>query len=122
MPAGHVDGDATFEIAAVRELKEETGLEAGTLELLIEERQENMCRRPAGSWHLWRVYSATVGGELKRSEEETKSAAFYTPAEIKCLAKMTEDYRAGKISEEQWQRQPGLEPIMYDWFKKLELI
>ncbi|MEK9177792.1 MAG: NUDIX hydrolase, partial [Patescibacteria group bacterium] len=27
VPAGHVDGDKTFEIAAIRELKEEVGLD-----------------------------------------------------------------------------------------------
>lgn len=34
-PAGHVDDDKSFEVAAKRELKEEVGLDTDNLELLI---------------------------------------------------------------------------------------
>ena len=34
-PAGHVDEDKSFEVAAKRELKEEVGLEADSMELLM---------------------------------------------------------------------------------------
>ena len=49
-PAGHIDGDKTFEESAVRELKEEVGLAATSIKLLIEGRKENHCRR--GRWNL----------------------------------------------------------------------
>jgi len=47
-PAGHVDGDESFEIAARRELTEEVGLEAVSIKLLFEGRKENVCRRHDG--------------------------------------------------------------------------
>ena len=45
VPAGHVDGDATYEDSAKRELKEEVGLDAMGLRLIAEGRKENPCRR-----------------------------------------------------------------------------
>lgn len=124
VPAGHVDGDASFEDAARRELREEVGLEAGDLELLLEKRAENPCRRDDGSWHLWKLYKASVSedSEVKRSLDETKRAGWYSRDEIAALAAKTEAYRAGKISEQDWIKSPGLEPVMYDWFKELKLI
>ena len=44
VPAGHVDADSTYEDAAKRELKEEVGLDAENLELVLEIRKENPCR------------------------------------------------------------------------------
>src|SRR3954471_14836781 len=81
-PAGHVDGDADFETAARRELKEEVGLDAQSLELIYEGRRENVCRREDGSWHYWKIYKVEATGEVKRSKEETKQAGWYTPDEI----------------------------------------
>jgi ADP-ribose pyrophosphatase YjhB (NUDIX family) len=44
-PAGHGDGDKSYEIAAKRELHEEVGLKAVDLGLIFEGRKENRCRR-----------------------------------------------------------------------------
>ena len=45
LPAGHIDGDNSFEESAKRELQEEVGLETQNIKLLIEGRKENPCRR-----------------------------------------------------------------------------
>ncbi|MEI7480343.1 MAG: NUDIX domain-containing protein [bacterium] len=122
VPAGHIDGDSTFEESAVRELKEEVGLEAVSLELILEERKENKCRREDGTWHYWKVYQVEVSGDLKRSEDETKRAVWYTLEEIKGLANKTEKYLNKEIADEDWNDDPGLETVMYEFLKELKII
>ena len=68
-PAGHIDGDNSFEEAAKRELREEVGLKVKNIELLIEGRKDNVCRREDGSWHYWKIYKIEANGEVKRSED-----------------------------------------------------
>jgi len=122
VPAGHVDADPTFEESAVRELKEEVGLDTKSIKLLLEGRKENKCRREDGSWHYWKIYQIEAEGEIDRSMEETKQAGWYGTDEIKLLAEKTEKYLRKEISEEEWNENPGLEAVMYEWFKELKII
>ena len=121
-PAGHVDSDESYEISAKRELKEEVGLDATELALVADKRMENPCRREGGSWHHWKVFKTEASGELERSLDETKKAGWYSIEEIKNLGAKTQEYRDGKISEEAWDQNPGLEPIWFDWLKELNII
>ena len=105
VPAGHVDGDVSFENAAKRELKEEVGLDAESIELIAEGRKENKCRREGGTWHYWKLYKVVAKGEVVRSKDETKHAGWYTVEEIR---EMAEENR--------------LEPIMQEWFKEIKII
>jgi ADP-ribose pyrophosphatase YjhB (NUDIX family) len=120
-PAGHCDGD-DFETAARRELEEEVGLKATSLRLVAEGKRNNPCRRPEGTWHHWKIYQAEAEGEVQRSLEETKQASWYSKKQIEDLARRTEQYLAGKISEEEWQKSPGIEPVWYQWMKELGII
>jgi ADP-ribose pyrophosphatase YjhB (NUDIX family) len=120
-PAGHCDGD-DFETAARRELEEEVGLKATSLRLVAEGRRNNPCRRPEGTWHHWKIYQAEAEGEVQRSLEETKQTGWYPKEQLEDLARRTEQYLAGKISEEEWQKSPGIEPVWYQWMKELGII
>ncbi len=122
IPAGHVDDDSTFEDAARRELGEEVGLKTIKLELLLDIRKDNPCRREGGSWHQWKIYRVDATGELSRSLEETKQASWFTINEIKSLSEKTEKYIRKEISEEDWENAPGLEVVMYELFKELRII
>ncbi len=122
IPAGHVDGDSTFEIAAKRELGEEVGLNALELKLVLDIRKDNPCRREDGTWHHWKLYRVNVSGELSRSLEETKQVRWFDAEEIKTLAKRTEKYLNKEIPENDWEANPGLEPVMYELFKELKVI
>lgn len=122
VPAGHVDNDSTYEEAAKRELKEEVGLEIKELKLIAEGRKENKCRRDDGDWHYWKMYRVTTIGNINRSKEETKQAQWYTIDQIKEFSRKTEKYNNKEITEEEWSQNPGLEPVMYEWFKKLKII
>jgi len=121
-PAGHVDEDDSFEVAAKRELEEEVGLKVKNINLLIEGRKENPCRREDGNWHYWKIYEVKTEGDVKRSQEETKQAGSYSKEKIKELAKRTEDYIKGEIKEEEWEKSPGIVPVWYEWLKELEVI
>ncbi len=121
-PAGHIDGDNSFEESAKRELEEEVGLEAQNIKLLTEGRKENICRREGGSWHYWKIYQIEVFGEVKRSNDETKQAIFCKKDDLLLLAVKTEEYVRGDISHDDWEKSPGLEPVWYEWLKELKII
>lgn len=121
-PAGHVDDDKSFEVAAKRELKEEVGLEADMIELLIEGHKNNPCRREGGNWHYWKIYKVEAEGEIKRSKDETKQVNFYNKNDLLALADKTEKYLRGDINQNDWETSPGLEPVWYEWLKELKII
>jgi ADP-ribose pyrophosphatase YjhB (NUDIX family) len=77
-PAGHVDGDTSFESAAIRELKEETGLSTSSMQLLTEGRKDLSCRRLNGDWHYWKIYKMKVDGEIEMNVNETKKIIWFT--------------------------------------------
>lgn len=118
-PAGHVDDKGTFENAAQEEVEEEVGLTPLEIKLVTEGRKDNPCRREGGTWHYWKIYEVQAAGEIKRSEDETKQAGWFSPDQIKSLADRTNDYLSGKIPEEEWQKSPGIEPVWLEWFKEL---
>lgn len=121
-PAGHVDNKGSFENAAREETKEEVGLTPTEIKLVAEGRKDNPCRREGGTWHYWKIYQIETDGEIKRSEDETKQAGWFSKDQIVKLAKRTEDYLAGNISPEEWQKSPGIEPVWREWFKELGIL
>ena len=121
-PAGHVDGDKSYEESAKRELEEEVGLKVKNIKLLIEGRKNNYCRREGGDWHYWKIYEIEADGEIKRSEDETKQARFFSKDDLILFSKRTEHFIHAEIKPEDWDKSPGLELIWYDWFKELKII
>lgn len=121
-PAGHVDKRLSFEEAAKKELLEETSLRAKRLKLIIEGKKNNPCRRKRGAWHYWKIYEVETIGKVKGSINETKQTGWYSKKEIKKLAKRTQRYIEGKISEDEWEKSPGLEVVWYQWMKELKII
>lgn len=115
-PAGHVDDHGSFEDAARRELAEEVGFKAVRLDLIIEGRRENNCRRLGGTWHYWKIYFASVTGKELPSAREVKQIRWCTKADLRKLIERTELYLAGSIDELEWEKEPGIEPVWYEWF------
>lgn len=133
LPAGHLDGDSFLD-GARRELKEETGVDTGELKLILEDDLPNPCRRQGGTHHQWQIFGTTAFSEdLKRSEDETKSAEWAKKERLENLARRTEEFAekhntkitdltalTKTLSEDpKWQASPGLEPVWYMFLKKL---
>lgn len=121
-PAGHVDEHGSFEDAAKDELREEVGLTAVDLKLLIETRKENICRREGGNWHYWKIYEAQVSGDLKGSESETRQVGWFDVGDIRGLAERTSLYLKGGVTQEDWDRSPGIEPVWVDFLEELKIV
>lgn len=127
-PAGHVDSDLDedgqpqWDEAAARELREETGLRAAGLVLRHFARHENLCRRPGGDHHLWAVFEATAQGEPACDAEEVAGYRYCDQAELSRLAERTRLYIGNRMTETEWQADPGLEPIWMELLEGLGLI
>ncbi len=106
----------SFEDTAREELYEETGLRALSLILWREGRKDNPCRRDGGDWHYWKIYTVEAAGKFIPNREETKQVLCVSKEELAKLAKRTEQYLRGNITEEKWQKNPGLEVVWYQWF------
>lgn len=123
MPAGHIDDFSSPEECAIGEVKEEVGLDVESLNLVLEGEYKNPCRREGGTHHYWYVFEATVGlGEIVPSQDETKQVYWCSKEKLKELAKRTERYKSGNISDEEWEANPGLEKIWYTLLKQISEI
>jgi len=122
-PAGHLDGD-DFKTGLVREVKEEVGLDVLKYKLVLDQKFDNHCSREGG-WHHWQVYKAVEWqGEIALAEGEIKNKKpwWVSRVELIGLVERTEAYVRGKISDEEWQKNPGLEVVWYEIFKILGII
>ena len=72
--------------------------------------------------HSWKIHELEVKGNIKRSLTETRQAGWHNLEEIKKLAKRTEEYLQGNVTEDEWQANPGIETVWYKWFKILKLL
>lgn len=139
-PSGHCDGDI-YPIACCKEFNQETGLRVvGAPKPILPKnpRKEFKCRR-GGLYHHWQIFEVKWEGILAPNTSETNGAFWRTIEEIKLLAKKTEVYlfrikeaeKAEEVSwkisiqesvEKEWQANPGLEPVWYEFFKELGII
>lgn len=121
-PAGHVDGHGSYEDAACAELSEEVGLTATNLRLVYEGRKDNPCRREGGDWHHWKIYEADTEDEAKCSLDETKQAGWHSSEEIRKLSERTQAYLREEVSREEWEKAPGLEPVLAEFLRELKIV
>jgi len=134
LPAGHLDGDADFKVAAIREAQEETGIVVSSAIQMWSSEIDNPCKR-GGSKHRWEVYYANHwSGELKAGDD-AKKAVWMSIDDLRRLAERTEYfsrykyqipwYQVGALTraifsdpanpktDPEWKEQMGLEPVWY---------
>jgi ADP-ribose pyrophosphatase YjhB (NUDIX family) len=121
-PAGHVDGDPSFEVAAARELQEEVGLSTVSSELVLDERIDNPCRRVGGSWHHWKVYRMNVTGKIEQSKDEVKDHRWTGAVALRLLLEKTQSYENGEMTAQEWETDPGIEPVWRYIFEKVNIL
>ena len=123
--AGHVrdeNPEYTHADAAVVETEEEVGLTVARegLVSVYSRWHANRCgaQVPAPSLgHDWGVFRAKKwSGQVQEAPDEVKAAHWYDPDQVQALADRTVSYAHGLISEDEWQRFPGLEPVWVDIF------
>lgn len=133
-PAGHVfdhigadthDYATAFIDAAVTEVREETGLTVRPvdLSLVLDRWSGNRCSRPLAddrkAGHAWRVFETDrFTGNLTRTVE-ARSVGWYGAAQVEMFAERTTRFVAGHLTEAEFQRAPGLEPIWVWWLNVL---
>lgn len=136
-PAGHVyddhekladgirDEGASYRAAAHAEVSEEVGLTVTGLALLTSGWRINGCRRLPGSvgvGHDWRIYAATVTGDLNPSERETRNARWASRDELQELADRTVLYAWGVLTDAEFTAAPGIEPVWVRWLSEAGLV
>ncbi|WP_067828351.1 NUDIX domain-containing protein [Actinomadura kijaniata] len=118
-PDGRVNVVASYRAAAAAEVAEELGLTVvGHLELVTFGWRTAACRRipgPGGPGHHWHVYRAQVTGELAPSTRETRGAEFYDRDALQALAARTIAYAWDQVSIQEFEADPGLEPVWVRW-------
>lgn len=143
LPAGHVDKDENFREAAVRETKEEVGIEILDQAIAFQAKIDNPCQREKGTHHLWQVYTATDWKGQAKAGSDVKSCYWITIEELKKIANRTEYFmekynipyeKVGRLTKAifgdpnnpqtdiEWLEQMGLEPVWYYMLKKIGII
>ncbi|MEV3924416.1 NUDIX hydrolase [Actinomadura coerulea] len=121
---GHVlDEFSGYGEAARGEVRQETDLEVVSLAPLFRKpkRRRNPCKRgdgPFGVGHKWQLYRATVAdvGALHCDEKSFRKLQWVSEAELQELADRTLLYVKGKITSDEWEREPGLTLSWVKWF------
>ena len=125
-PAGHIDDHGGAEQAAVDEVSEELGISVKDKlqrTAIYERRVDNRCRREGGDHHIWYIFEATIEStKLRPSPDETKGADWYDQEKLQAFADRTDAYLAGKLSEADWEANPGLEEVWVPFLHELGYI
>lgn len=119
--AGHaLDEHASYEAAARAEVAEEIGLTVtGLTPSAVGGFHPGRCRRTGSDGHTWKLFEATVDGELAPSAREVARVGWWDLGELQYLAERTADHAAGMLTATEFAARPGLEPVWCQWMWEL---
>ncbi|MEK7647115.1 MAG: NUDIX hydrolase [Patescibacteria group bacterium] len=121
--AGHLDRLSARE-RAKEEAHSEAGLEVVRMSDMLEcpLNRNNPCRREGGTHHAWHIYKAVEWRGVPSETAEAKQIIWADRRKLKELADRTNLYAKGRIAEDEWRANPGLEPVWRDWFVFFKLL
>lgn len=122
--AGHLDRHGDPKAAAHAEVTEEVGFTVTHLRLLLKQWRQNRCRRtPTGPvGHRWWIFQAQVSGTLHPSAREVRSPRWARPDQLQQYALRTAAYTEGHLAREEFEHEPGLEPVWVRFLYDLQLL
>ncbi|MFJ8697826.1 NUDIX hydrolase [Streptomyces ardesiacus] len=122
--AGHVDHHGGPEQTAHDEVTEEVALTVTHLHPLLDQWRPNRCRRtPSGPvGHHWWIFQAEVSGSLRPSPREVRAPRWIRPEQLQQHALRTVAYAKGRLTREEFEREPGLEPVWCRFLHDLTIV
>lgn len=122
-PAGHIDSHNDYETAAKAEVREEVGILARDLKLVLEGWRDNPCRRIDGGGHYWKVFEIDVSDwEVVLSNREAVTSEWLDRNQLLKLSTRTDAFLKGDVDDNSWRLMPGLEPVWQSILTELNLI
>lgn len=118
-PASHVDVHGGSVEIAKEELPKEAGISDVKLSLVLQKDYPNPCSR-GGKHHLWSVFEGIYDGPI--SDSDAGKVSWKTAEEIKELSERTEMHREGKISQDDYEKDPGFEDVWINIFRDLNIL
>lgn len=101
---------------------DELGLETHNLESVFDDRDEGREHPLNGTYCQWVVFEAKFAGEYEGLSEEEPDATWASHEMLEALAKRTARYHEDQLSDEAWERQPGLDTSWHDILAELGVI
>jgi hypothetical protein len=72
--------------------------------------------------HYWSIYRAEVSGQIRPSAQEVRAPRWLDADQLQQHAHRTAAYAEGRLSEEQFTAEPGLEPVWVRFLHGLQLV
>lgn len=114
-PAGHWDAWTNSMDVLLGETKEETGLEVVDYKLIYADLwRPSVCKRTsqrAEPGHFWTVYETECRGAPIEAPDENSGLRWVDDRELHELAVIALAYAEGRLTHEEWDAQPGIEPL-----------
>lgn len=115
-PAGYafVGGHDDHPDSVVAEVREEVGLTVTSYEVVARDFWlPNLCASPPSEvpGHHWVVADAQVEGEVNPDPVETDGAEWMSTDQMERLIERTLDWARDRLSDEEFEAQPGFEPV-----------
>ncbi|WP_326841036.1 hypothetical protein OHB33_00740 [Streptomyces sp. NBC_01558] len=91
---------------------------------MLDQWRANRCRRtPSGPvGHHWWIFQAGFSGSLCPSPREIRAPRWIRPAQLQQQARRTAAYANGCLDREEFEHEPGLEPVWCRFLHDLELV
>ena len=87
-------------------------------------RGDRCCRPPGpqGAGHQWQIYTATLTSPPDPPRRHAHRTRWFTHADLQRLADRTAQYADGRVSDDEFFTQPGIQPVWVAFLADLAII